>query len=39
VWKSISVWLDDEEFDEKIVVIHKRYIRPRPDLFNEYDNI
>jgi len=33
--------VDNEKFDKKIiVVICKRYtIRPRPDLFNEYDNI
>jgi len=33
--------VDDEKSDEEIiVVIRKRYtIRPRPDLFNEYDNI
>jgi len=32
--------IDDEESDEEIIVIRKRYtIRPRPDLFNEYDNI
>lgn len=31
---------NDEEFDEIIVVIRKRYtVRLRPDLFNEYDNI
>lgn len=32
---------DNEESDEEIiVVIRKQYtIRPRPDLFNEYDNV
>jgi len=32
--------MDEESDEEIIVVIRKRYtIRPRPDLFNEYDNI